>query len=988
MCYLADAVELMPDDYADKSVYMDSLGTALQRRFERLGELGDLEAAIAMKHRAVELTPDDHPDKSAHMTSLGNALQTHFEHVGEVEDLEATISVQQHAIEVMPDDHPAKPVYMNNLGNALNSRFKRLDKPGYMSTLGGALQSHFERVDKTAYMSTLGSAFQSRFAHVGDLGDLDTAISMQRHAVDLTDDGHPYKPAWIDSLCASLESRFEHIGEVGDLEAAISLQRHAVELSPDGHPAKPARMNTLGTALQRRFEHLGELGDLEAAIAMKHRAVQLTPDDHPDKPSRMSNLGNGLQSRFKRVGALEDIEDAISVQRNAIELIPDGHPDRPVHMNNLGDALHTRFERVGELEDLQAAIAMKCRAVELIPDGHPSRPLCLWSLGLSFRSLYEQNYMHVHFEAAYRCFIDAAIHSSGNPFSRFRSARDCVEMLAKDHEFASAEMILEAHSHVLRLLPERVWLGHSVIRRYEESSQLAECVNEAVAAAIGLDALQQAVAWLEEGRSLVWSQVLALRTPLDELEIHHPELSQRLRILQQKLQQSGHIPRSLESGNLHETIGFTPNVDLDKHCGLTIEYGSLLAEIRSCAGYENFLRPKPFSSLLPSTDLGDGYIVFINVYQTRCDALILTPNGVITPVALPDLSLERANQLQLLWIEQLTSRTIRMRGAVESLSTDIATDSTCSAATAIRHSSRLSLDDSSSVHLLEHTWNWIVGPILEALGLTNSVPSGPLPHITWCPTGPLTRIPLHAAGVYNDPNGPRVFNYIVSSYTPSLSALLRSSRGIAEQCAAPSVLIVTQPATPGQRALPGTVDEHHRLERLLNEAKIDKEILNGEQATTTAIRAAIDQHPWVHLACHGSQRTGDATQSAFHLYDGPLSLSDLMQTAADSAELAFLSACQTATGDESNPEESVHLAAGMLAVGFKGVVATMWSIGDRDAPIVVEAYYKKLLELRRAGAVGKGQTGAAYALHEAVKVLRDVDEKNFLSWAPFVHFGA
>lgn len=156
-----------------------------------------------------------------------------------------------------------------------------------------------------------------------------------------------------------------------------------------------------------------------------------------------------------------------------------------------------------------------------------------------------------------------------------------------------------------------------------------------------------------------------------------------------------------------------------------------------------------------------------------------------------------------------------------------------------------------------------------------------------------------------------------------------------------------------------------------------------------AVRAAVDQHPWVHLACHGSQHPGDATQSAFHLHDGDFSLSDLMQTAVDNAELAFLSACQTATGDAKNPEESVHLAAGMLAVGFKGVVATMWSIRDADAPVVVEAYYKKLLELRKTDAVGKGETGAAYALHEAVKVLRNsIGEENFLNWAPFVHFGA
>ena len=133
----------------------------------------------------------------------------------------------------------------------------------------------------------------------------------------------------------------------------------------------------------------------------------------------------------------------------------------------------------------------------------------------------------------------------------------------------------------------------------------------------------------------------------------------------------------------------------------------------------------------------------------------------------------------------------------------------------------------------------------------------------------------------------------------------------------------------------------------------------------------------------------NAIASAFALYDKPLTLSALMGTESKVAELAFLSACQTAVGDEKVPEESVHLAAGMLAVGFKGVIGTMWSIWDNDAPIIVEAYYTKLLEMRKAGDLAPGYTGAAYALHHAAKVLRDsVGERKIAHWAPYVHFGA
>ena len=200
------------------------------------------------------------------------------------------------------------------------------------------------------------------------------------------------------------------------------------------------------------------------------------------------------------------------------------------------------------------------------------------------------------------------------------------------------------------------------------------------------------------------------------------------------------------------------------------------------------------------------------------------------------------------------------------------------------------------------------------------------PHVTWCPTGPLTQLPLHAAGIYDHSQAdqPHIFDYVVSSYTPSLSALLRCCEGVDKPSIQPDMLVVAQPETPGLPALPGTRDECTRI----TDALPATTLLMHKEATTTDTLSAISEHRWLHLACHGSQDSIDPTQSAFSLYDGRLTLSTLMDTASDNAELAFLSACQTAVGDEKNPEESIHLAAGMLAVGFKGVIATMWSIGD------------------------------------------------------------
>jgi CHAT domain-containing protein len=160
--------------------------------------------------------------------------------------------------------------------------------------------------------------------------------------------------------------------------------------------------------------------------------------------------------------------------------------------------------------------------------------------------------------------------------------------------------------------------------------------------------------------------------------------------------------------------------------------------------------------------------------------------------------------------------------------------------------------------------------------------------------------------------------------------------------------------------------------------------LSKTEATRDAVLQQMKERSWIHLACHGVQHKDDPMESAFMLHDAPLYLRTISQQALPRARLAFLSACQTAKGDLKLPQESAHLAAGMLMVGYHTVIGTMWSIGDRDAPVVAEKFYEYL----KKDGMNTNDGQAAYALHEAVGVLREqVGEENFLSWVPFIHLG-
>jgi hypothetical protein len=98
----------------------------------------------------------------------------------------------------------------------------------------------------------------------------------------------------------------------------------------------------------------------------------------------------------------------------------------------------------------------------------------------------------------------------------------------------------------------------------------------------------------------------------------------------------------------------------------------------------------------------------------------------------------------------------------------------------------------------------------------------------------------------------------------------------------------------------------------------------GDTAIGTRVADVLKSTNITHIACHGTQDAADAHSSGFCLSDGNLTVSHLMDLDLKDAFFAFLSACETAKGDEKQPDQTIHLAAAMLFVGFRSVVATMW----------------------------------------------------------------
>ncbi|VDC02438.1 unnamed protein product [Peniophora sp. CBMAI 1063] len=988
---LEQAVSHTPEDPIKRSMSLEHYGRCLVDRFRRLGELDDLEHAIATHEKAIELLPKEYPEKPKRLAALAIALTDRYRERREVSDLECAMEMRELALKLTPEEHPDRPLRLADLAISLWDRYQRrgdssdLERTMEMQELALKLTSN-EHPDRPKRLANLAVSLCDRYQRRGQVSDLEWAMELQELALELTPDDHPIRPGRLVNLAISLRNRYRRRGEVSDLERAMEMEELALKLTPEEHPGRPLRLANLAISLWDRYRRRGKTSDLKRAMEMEELALKLTPEDHPDRLDRLAGLAISLRDRYHRHGDVSDLERAMEMQELALRLTPEEHPDRPGRLASLAISLRDRYELGGDASDLEKAIRAGKAALKLTPDGDLYKDLRLYNLGLSLSAHLQRQHSKRNFDSALDCFMKAASESLGNPSDRLNAALECVSLLSKYPEFGSTEDLLLAHANIIRIFPEIVWLGHSLDRRFEESAKLASLVNAAVSAFIQSRSMYQAIEWMEAGRSLVWSQMSSLSMPLDDiLPNEQPALASRLQGVLGKLRLSGDLhherlyksqsPDDLQQASHGNEVAHEASVaseeytaEADRHRRLVVEYESTLKAIRSCPGFGNYMRPPEIKSLMASIERLDGPVVFINVDTASCDAVVLFPNGAVRHITLPDLTESRARCLRSRWMQCLSSSDPRRRGA---LPPDQCIIRGCSTMFGL---------------ILKRLWTWVAHPILQGMKLIDRESTQRLPHVTWCPTGPLTQLPLHAAGIYDTtlPEQARVFDFVVSSYTPSLSALLRCREGLNATPSEPRMLVVAQPETPKLAVLPGTEAECARLCRLFP----DSVFMVHEEATVSATIPEISRYPWLHLACHGSQNSTKPTQSAFALYDGPLTLSALMNTVASDAELAFLSACQTAVGDEKNPEESIHLAAGMLAVGFKGVIATMWSIGDDDAPVVVEAYYKKLLELRSTPEAVVGQTGAAYALHHAVGVLRErVGERSFVRWAPYVHFG-
>ncbi|ETW80194.1 hypothetical protein HETIRDRAFT_428431 [Heterobasidion irregulare TC 32-1] len=317
-----------------------------------LEEAEDREKAISMygkslmiclvphPNRSALLTP--HPDRSASLNNLGNAVRKRFEKTGQVEDLEQAISLHRDSLALCPAPHPYRLAYMNNLACALLTRF---DQIGQAEDLEDAISLH-----RTSLMLSIPQyphrnsrdLEEVHFKYTGQVKDLDEAIMLQREALKSLPEAHPDRCRILHHLASNDVSenalglfraavRCENASILDRSYAARSWAQHADEL----------KHASALEAYQAAIRFLPLVSMLVSRIKSRPQLLATKLDSHPPNDTTACAIRIGAFGQ-----AIELLEEGKAVfwsqafkLRTPFDDLRQVHPDLAKKLQDMSQAL-------------------------------------------------------------------------------------------------------------------------------------------------------------------------------------------------------------------------------------------------------------------------------------------------------------------------------------------------------------------------------------------------------------------------------------------------------------------------------------------------------------------------------------------------------------------------------------------------------------------------------------------------------------------------
>ncbi|KAK0213764.1 CHAT domain-containing protein [Armillaria fumosa] len=624
----------------------------------------------------------------------------------------------------------------------------------------------------------------------------------------------------------------------------------------------------------------------------------------------------------------DSIADTVLQDREMLKHCLGDQPERIPHLHNLSVALKTRFEQDGRTEDLEKSVCLAEEAEEVaIAIDHP---YLLW--------------FH-HCVTISDPSVPIADKLSAYPNASAEERFEVVLVLANLARIHCGSLVLRAYRLAMMLIERvlNVRFTSESQHRFLSRPDVRQLPSHAASWAIQHEALDTAIEILEQGRGQIWAKIRDYTYPLGELPAISEELTDAFREVCVQL-----TLLSITTRNLYDVDDFE-NTRIEYRRLKWEQWADTLEKIRQLDGFQDFLRIKPFRTL--QTAASGGPIIFINVDSHRSDAIILRSEGA--PSLVP-LSPHLPQTLRKI-VETLEGVKQSARGSRPWTG---GRDGTSSAL----------------IRILRVLWKDICQPVVRHLLASGIAEQS---RVWWCPTGALLSLPIHSAGPYNE--GERnLMDIFVSSYTPTLSALV-NARARSHDLSRKGVKLL---ALGQSNTLPQVKLEFEQLRNMFAGAAT---LLDGHESNADLFLTGASNAPWLHFACHGFLNVKNPLKSYFTLHSGSLSVEKILAGAtASHGELAFLAACHSGTGEsEQAPDEMISLAAVIQAIGFRCVIATLWTMADADGPVLAREFYGYLLQ---HGIAHADFQESAMALHTAAKAMRDRGVP-IERWSTFIHIG-
>ncbi|KAF8886749.1 hypothetical protein BD779DRAFT_1471008 [Infundibulicybe gibba] len=811
MAIVKNAIESYPkDDRVEIAWWYQYLAAAHSSRFTRLQDLQDLEGEMVASQAALDATPAGDPYLSSRQNQLGTAYSHQYGRFQRPEDMESCLKWRNAAVNGVRAGDSNRALYLENLALAHSDRFNalgksddidvaiRLNKQVITSGALGPVQLaqcsfnlfnfYIQRLrrfgldediesaqlwiqqavdsapsghpDVPAFQHGLGAVYSEKFQRFGRMEDLDTSIAWNLQAVASATEGggRHYLPMCQHSLALSYKDQYHRYGDMADLESALHYFQAALnDVAPGDSFALVIQYN-MASLYRTRYLGSHDVADLEAAMSLSKAVVAATPDSHKNIGTRLTLLAALHSDRYHKLGNRADRAEALKLYISSVELTPAGHADLPLFQSRLAIEYSNKYAMLRDEKYLEAALKYMSAAVEATPSNHRQRGYRESMLAKfhaqksdSFRAPEER-------ERGLSYFRNAINAPNMDPSDLWDTASEWAAF-ADRNKLPEA---LEAYSIALRALPELLWLGSNISTRHESlvRYKVTSTTMQAVASSIHFGNLELAVEFLEQSLAITFQQLLDLREDLSALEAAYPALSTRLADLSAELQKIA-IVNGGDNGD-PPIVGERTKTDRQRR--LATERDSILKEVRKLESFENFLLPTPYSGLRDAS--AHGPVIMINCAKKDCDVLILLH---------PDKPIQH---VPLKWslVEEAEGQLGKLRAALG-----------------------LCGIQSRDMHTEIDEYTDIGGDEEEPQETDmNGFNDG---RLWWCPTGPFTYLPLHAAAL----------RMILSNRTLHLAALLDARKSYAAERKQPSVTVVALSTAGGRASLPNVKEELLRI---------------------------------------------------------------------------------------------------------------------------------------------------------------------------------